>query len=181
MLWCSIILFWHFPVMLCKTSLDFRHANVLIIPAPPAHSCLLCPGVLHIDFNPASEVQSLSSLLGFLHVSLPNCSLSADLMVVYLPYNCLYNFCLLGLNCLFWPFTLSYFALLLGTIVSSFYIYCLYLICYMYLAYLPVLAIGFLIILACWSGLAVFTSKHYGLLIWFSRFYCLLLHSLPVS
>ena len=51
-------------------------------------------------------------------------------------------------------------------------------ICYMYLAYFPVLAIGFLNILACWSGLAVFTSKYNGLLIWFSSFYCLLLHSL---
>ena len=59
-------------------------------------------------------------------------------------------YCLLGLNCLFWPFALTYFALLLGPIVSSFCIILLYIHdCYMYLAYLPVLAIGFLIILAC--------------------------------
>ena len=79
MLWCvPIFYFGIFPVMLYNAGLEFKLANVLIIiPAPLALSCLLCPGVLNIDFNPASLAQSLSSLLGFLQVSLSNCSLLA--------------------------------------------------------------------------------------------------------
>ena len=42
---------------------------------------------------------------------------------------------------------------------------------------MPVLAISFLNILACSTGLAVFTSKHNDLLVEISNFYCLPLHS----
>ena len=73
-----------FPVMY-DASLEFRLPIVLvvIVQAPLALSCQLCPGILDFDFDPASSARSLSSLLGFLQVS--NCGQLSDRIIVYLP------------------------------------------------------------------------------------------------
>ena len=75
-----------FPVMLYDASLEFRLPIVLvvIVQAPLALSCQLCPGILDFDFDPASSARSRSSLLGFLQVS--NCGQLSDRVIVYLPY-----------------------------------------------------------------------------------------------
>ena len=54
---------WHSRCQLCT---GIFCGFYMVVPASAAHLCQLCPGLLGIDFNPASVAQSLSSLLNFL-------------------------------------------------------------------------------------------------------------------